>query len=94
MMRPTEGLQDNQRLDQMWADGWWFWTLEIDILERTIGHRSLRYQNYEQHWRKDASNFQCNGVRIRQAFNTFGVVMRQTLHTGLMTSLHQILDDQ
>ena len=49
MMRPTEGLQDNQRLDQMWADGWWFWTLKIDVLERTIGHRSLRYQNYEQH---------------------------------------------
>lgn len=34
------------------------------------------------------------GVRIRQAFNTFGVVMRQTLYIGLMTSLHQTLDDQ
>lgn len=31
MMRPTEGLQDNQRLDQMWADGWRFWTLKIDV---------------------------------------------------------------
>lgn len=72
--------------------GFGLWKLMF--LERTIGHRSLRYQNYEQQWRKDASNFQCNGVRIRQAFNTFGVVVRQTLHTDLMTSLHQTLDDQ
>ena len=47
MARPAEGLQDNQRLDQMWADGWWFSSLRLDVFG---AYRPLRHQDYEAHW--------------------------------------------